>query len=166
MLLLLTANPRLIARDLGYLATGHDYDLSYQSGFSYHPPENLLDGPNDKLYMSVLYKTSGDWITFRMTKPVAYITKIRIGNSNDDSGIRCVALFVGSDQLKSKWVKLCKEITDIKRKSRVQEFGFKSSVQFMSEKFNLLKLEILNNHGADYNTFYQFEVFGSLLFCP
>eukprot|EP01083_Nonionella_stella_P268679 908548_1 len=59
-------------------------------------------------------KTSGDWITFRMNNP-AYIRKIRIVNGYSDRGIRCIALFVGSYKLNSKWIKLCKNITNIKR---------------------------------------------------
>eukprot|EP01083_Nonionella_stella_P183043 660370_1 len=117
-------------------------------------PDNLLDGSNDTDYTSVRGKTSGDWITFRMNNP-AYIRKIRIVNADDDYGIRCIALFVGSDKPNSKWIKLRKTITNIKRKKSVQEFDIIHSLSdyFMfKNQLNLLKIQILKNHGStEYN---------------
>eukprot|EP01083_Nonionella_stella_P268677 908546_1 len=81
---------------------------------NYKKPDNLLNGLQYSSYWSVRGKTSGDWITFRMNNP-AYIRKIRIVNGYSDRGIRCIALFVGSDKLNSKcqWIKVCKNITNI-----------------------------------------------------
>eukprot|EP01083_Nonionella_stella_P317176 1153482_1 len=132
-------------------------------------PEDLLDGSNTTRYCSAKGKTAGDWITFRMHE-LAYIRKIRIVNGVSDCGIRCIELFVGSDKVNSKWIKLCKDITNIKkddwskRSKSVQEFDIINSLSdyFMfKNQFNLLKIQILKNHGhSNYNIFYQFEVFG------
>eukprot|EP01083_Nonionella_stella_P276230 938457_1 len=118
-----------------------------------YKPENLLDGSNDTYYCSARGKTSGDWITFRMHE-LAYIRKIRIVNGVSDCGIRCIELFVGSDKVNSKWIKLCKDITNIKMDDgsrSVQEFDIINSLSdyFMfRNQFNLLKVKILKNHGS------------------
>eukprot|EP01083_Nonionella_stella_P107257 310480_1 len=118
------------------------------------------------MYCSAYGKTSGDWITFRMNNH-AYIRKIRIVNSSTVCGIRCIELFVGSDKGNSKWIKLCKDITNIKMddaSGSVQEFDTINSLSdyFMfRNQFNLLKIEILKNHGNGYNNaLVQFEVRG------
>eukprot|EP01083_Nonionella_stella_P276228 938448_1 len=133
-----------------------------------YKPENLLDGSNDTYYCSARGKTSGDWITFRMHE-LAYIRKIRIVNGDRAWGIRQIALFVGyAEQVNPQWIQLCKPITNIKmceaNVKRFQEFDIKDSLSdyfMMKNKFNLLSMKILKNHGwHDFNMFYQFEVFG------
>eukprot|EP01083_Nonionella_stella_P182736 658254_1 len=131
-------------------------------------PEDLLDGSNTTRYCSAKGKTAGDWITFRMHE-LAYIRKIRIVNGDRAWGIRQIALFVGyAEQVNPQWIQLCKPITNIKmceaNVKRFQEFDIKDSLSdyfMMKNKFNLLSMKILKNHGwHDFNMFYQFEVFG------
>ncbi len=131
-------------------------------------PDHLLNPSSDEYYCSKDLTTgTGDWITFRMNKPM-YITNINIINDCWDNGIDSIGLFLSSDKSSIKY--RLADIKDIlmsptKRYKPVQSFSISNRLLLTDyflykSKFNLLTMQVYKNHGRNWNKFYSFEVFG------
>eukprot|EP01084_Bolivina_argentea_P007129 13422_1 len=93
-------------------------------------------------------------------------TKIRIINSSLDCGICSISLFLGSN---NNFFPLFPNILDIKKSDK---WGIKKAQEWLicdklffsdhflsTNKLNLIKIQILNNHGdSNYNSFYSLDL--------
>eukprot|EP01083_Nonionella_stella_P290514 988478_1 len=91
------------------LPNSEEIKLNVYHGHVRDKSDNVLDESNETSCWSVFGNTSGDWITSG-TDHFEYKRNIRVVNSYRYGSIRCMALFVGSYKLNSKWIKLCKQL--------------------------------------------------------
>ncbi len=96
-----------------------------------------------------------------------FITKILIQNHAQKNGIKLIELWIANENNNKYWYKVC-IIEKIKMNKQIQLFEIKSLVhidQIIDQKLYLLKLKIIQNHGhRKSNRFYQFNVFGKLIY--
>ena len=99
------------------------------------------------------------------------IKRLKIRNVSNNYAISKIRLSMGNKQsiINKKWYKLCNDIENIKSDSfGSQWYEFNSLInakQIYWEQLNLIKLEILKNHGSDkWNIFYSFSVYGKQIY--
>eukprot|EP01084_Bolivina_argentea_P291633 501244_1 len=140
----------------------------YYNNDDFWSPNHLVDDEDNGYYLSEKGITDGDWIIFHNKTGPIHPTKIQIINSDSSngSGIRAMSIYLGSTDFEfhNKWYKLCKDITGIDNSHReVQDKDLSlllSDYFILSHNLNLIKVEILENHGWSNNSFYKFSLFG------
>ena len=89
-----------------------------------------------------------------------------IRNYNRPQGIKSISLSIGTGD--GSWRKLVEDITDIHRENEdEQEFVFGAllvSPQWIwKNSATFVRMEVLENHGRSWNSFYGFRLFGVAL---
>eukprot|EP01084_Bolivina_argentea_P238116 400055_1 len=156
----------------------HSHRGHFDNKDSAHP-STLLNDNDNSFYWSKKGVTNGDWIVFKILQQnqeekndqsITIIRKFAITNTATNSDVSLISLSVGNSMsVDSKWEPLCENIT-VKRTKDIQTFEVNTPLLYeyfsvwktnSKNKFDLLKMEILKNHGNVYfNTFVSFRVFG------
>ena len=132
----------------------------HRGHYKHYHPNNLLKDDTESFYQSGSGLADRDWIVFAMqVQEPMLLTTIKIRNYTFSDGIKGISLSIGSESDHHESIKLM-EINDIHSDNdEEQEFVIKSLE--ISNKCNLLRLSIYENHGSQYyNRFSSFSLFG------
>ena len=135
---------------------------SHRGNYDGSPPANLLVEGTDSVYDSDgKGPPEEDWIIFQVASEERILpNNIVIRNSSGRTGIREIKIEASSDgMIFDDWM----QIENISRESeelQVFELDSASVIDAWEKAFIFFKVNIVENHGAPYNVFYEFRING------
>ena len=123
-------------------------------------PDNLLQSGGAAYYSQE--PARNDWIVFQIKGNDEFIPMdIRIVNRKSDKGIKEIKIMCSQDEKEpfDEWL----TINGIEQEQNGEQrfpINPKTASIFHQNKYNYLKLVVVNNYGAKYNIFSEFKMFG------